>query len=334
MDHFSKPELNKAEEKYYKKVQAEIQYCSYDQSYEEGEVVWIFGDRADISDVFDNFNVPEKYRDKILSNLSCPSCGNDCFDLASEVGIKSRFEKEIDKHMDEAYALYGGKVRELENLLEDFPLLAFQNKLAKRIHKEIKEKKLPLTTIKGCFFRARKVESSEVISSENMYSAPKGKPSEGRFNHAGQSHLYLASDKITAIKEVISEKRALLVWCQEFSIPKPIDDVLDLSFDWDLLTPSTSTLLLSLKVFNTLGRSDRNKENWRPDYYLTRFIMDCAKSAGYNGIKYNSAKNSYSYDVVLFYPEKVEILPIGHPKVEVFLNKDEEEKFSKDLIDF
>lgn len=333
MDGFEKSELTTKEERYRKKVQSLIEYCLYCQPYDEGDAVWIFGDRMSLDDLFYNCNVPEKYWDNIMEHLVCPNCGNSSFSLGLDIGVKTEFEKDVDKHMNEAYDLYGSEVRELEKLLESYPLLAYQNKLAKRIYKEIKEKKLPTTTIKGNFFRARKVESSEVISSKKMYNPPLGKPEEGRFNHSGQSHLYLANDKKTAIKEVTSDEHSLLVWYQEFEISNEINDILDLSFDWSRLTPSTSTLLLSLKVHNSIGRTDRNKYNWKPDYYLTRYIMDCAKNLGFNGIKYNSVKETYDFDVVLFFPEKIRIKAIGNPCIETFLNKEEKEKFTTDLFD-
>ncbi len=333
MDGFEKPELSKIEERYYKKVQSEIEYCLYCQPYDDGDAVWIMGDRTELNDIFYSHNVPEKYWDNIMSHLYCPHCGNSGFSLGLDVGVKTQFEKDVDEHMNEVYALYGSEVRELEELLESFPLLAYQNKFAKRIYKEIKDKKLPTTSIKGKFFRARKVESSEVFNSKKMYNAPLGKPEEGRFNHSGQSHLYLASSKETAIKEVTSDEHSLLVWCQEFEISKEIDNILDLSFDWSRITPSTSTLLLSLKVYNSIGRSDRNKLNWKPDYYLTRYIMDCARNIGYMGIKYNSTKDLFDFDLVLFFPDKARIKAIGNPCIEVFLNKDEKDKLTNDLID-
>lgn len=333
MDEFNLPELTKKEERLKNKVQSKIEYCLYCQPYDEGEAVWIYGDRIDLYDLMDDCKVPEESKERIAKHLYCPYCTHSNFTLGLEVGVKTKFEKEVDAHMDEVYGLYGGEVRELESLLEQYPLLAYQNSLAKRIHKEINQRKLPVTSINGRFFRARKVESSEVISSRKMYNPPVGKPSEGRFNHAGQSHLYLANEKATAIKEVINDEHAVLVWTQEFEISQSVDHILDLSFDWGMLTPSTSTLLLSLKVYNTIGRNDRNKENWKPDYFLTRYIMDCAKQAGYNGIKYNSTKDEYNFDLVLFYPEKVKIKAVGKPSIEIFLNKQEEDRFTSDLLD-
>lgn len=334
MDEFDKPELTLSEKKYLKKVQSEIENCVYCQPYDDGEPVWIFGVQMDLDDLLFSLKVPEKSIDKIIPHLRCPFCGNESFDRYSEIGVKSDFDKEVEKHMDEVYRLYGAEVRQFEDLLENYPFLAYSNKLAKRIHKELKDRKLPTVEIVGEFFRTRRVESSEVLNKDGMYNPPKGKPHEGRFNHAGQSHLYLSNDKATAIKEVTSDEKSLLVWCQKFEILDVVENVLDLSFDWQNITPSTSTLLLALKVFNSIGRSDRNKELWRPDYYLTRYIMDCAKEQGYNGIKYNSAKNKREYDVVLFYPENLKITAIGEPQIEIFMNKDEKDDFQTSILDY
>jgi len=332
MHGFDKSELTKKEERLKNKVQSEISYCSYCQSYDGGDIVWIYGKRIELTELFYKCNVPEEYWDNIIGHLYCPSCQNSSLDIGMDVGTKTTYEKDIEKHMDEVYGLYGSDVRELEDLLESYPLLAYKNKLAKRIYKEIKEKILPKTSIKGNFYRARKVENSEVISSNKMFNAPIGRQGEGRFNHSGQSHLYMASDKKTSIKEVTSEKKSILVWNQEFKISTEVNDILDLSFDWSNLTPSTSTLLLSLKVFDSIGRTDRNLYNWNPDYFLTRYIMDCAKSLGYNGIRYNSVKESNAFNIVLFYPDKIDIKPIGNPCIEVFLDEKDKDRFSLELF--
>ncbi len=334
MDEFDKPELTAKEEKYRKRVQSEIENCLYCQPYDDGEAVWILGERTDLEDLLYNLNIPDKYWDNVIRHLHCPYCGNESFDRYSEIGVKTKFDKEVEKHMDEVYGLYGSEVRAFEDLLESFPLLAYSNRFGKRIHKELKEGKLPKIAIKGDFYRARRVESSEVLTKDGMYNPPTGKPQEGRFNHAGQSHLYLSNDKATAIKEVITNELSLLVWCQKFELRKEVKNVLDLTFDWMNITPSTSTLLLSLKVFNSIGRADRNKGLWRPDYYLTRYIMDCAKEQGYNGIKYNSTKETNEYDVVLFYPDKLDIIAIGDPHIEIFMNKGDKDEFKANIIDF
>lgn len=333
MNDFDKPILTSKEEKYRSKVQSKIENCIYCQPYDGGEVFWILGDRIELMELLEICKVPEINWEIIVEHLHCPYCGNISFDLASEIGIKTEFDIEVDKHLAGAKKMYGSLVIELEELLEKFPLLAYSNKLAKRIFKEIKDEKLPKSSVVGEFYRARKAENSVVITNDGMFNPPIGKPTEGRFNHSGQSHLYMSNNKSAAIKEVVSEEPSLLVWCQKFEIKTKIENVLDLSFDWDSLSPLTSTLLLALKVKNTLGRNDRNKELWRPDYYLTRFIMDCAKKLGYNGIKYNSAKHYDSFNIVLFYPNAKMIIPIGAPQIEIFMDKQDKEEFNLKMLE-
>ena len=161
-----------------------------------------------------------------------------------------------------------------------------------------------------------------------------GKPTEGRFNHSGQSHLYLASDKETALKEIATTEDPLLAWCQIFQIGDDIHKILDLSFEWMDLSLSTSTLLLSLKMYRAIDRTEGNKEYWRPDYFLTRYIMDCALMLGFEGIKYNSTKGYSGYNIVIFNPESHKISSIGTPIVESFIREEKSHRDFLDLKDF
>ncbi len=331
MDLYLEPDLTKKEERYKKKIQELIEYCHYCQPYDGGECVWIFGIRTSIEDLFDVNSIPEKSWKNILSYLYCPSCGFSDFELGFDVGLMTNFDQEVNQHMKQVDRLYGKEVSSFEALIEQYPFLAFQHKFGKRIFKELELGTLPIVNTKGKFYRARNVTSAEVLSMEKMSSPPIGIPLEGRFNHAGQSHLYLANDKVGAIKEVVSNEKSILVWYQEFEIENEIENILDLSFDWLYLTPSTSALLLSLKIHDTIDRSDRNKEFWRPDYYITRFIMDCAKKVGYNGIKYNSTKENAEYNLVLFYPEKLNLKAVGDPRIEIFINKKDIDDLNDDF---
>lgn len=332
MDEFDKTELTSLEEKYRKKVQAKISNCLYCQPYDGGEAVWIWGDRIGLDELFMDMGVPEKHWENIAEHLGCPYCGNDTFDLTLDVGTKTKYDIEIENHIETAKKKYGIKISALEKLLEASPLLALSSPFAKDIYKELKERKLPIINIQGDFYRARRSTDESVLNIDKMLNPPVGKPTEGRFNHSGQSHLYLANSKETAIKEVISDNQQVLVWTQKFSIKKNIENILDLSFDWLNLSPSTSALLLSLKISDSLEKHKNNIDHWKPDYLLTRFIMDCAKSLGYNGIRYNSTKDSMDYDLVLFFPEKFEISPNDEPKIEVYVKKESNRDF--DLLDY
>lgn len=312
------PELNKQEERYLKRVQNKIFYCSNDQPYDSGEVVWIFGDQIELTELLYDCNIPEKNWDNVIAHLVCPGCGYSNFEGGENVGLQTKYEKDIETYTKQTVKKYGKRIKDFLHYLERCPMLGFQHSFGRKIYKEIELDNIKTTAVEGVFYRARPVKSSEILTSKKMAKAPSGKPTEGRFNHSGQSHLYLANDMKTALKEVAITEDPLLAWCQIFSIDEPISKILDLSFDWTDLSLSTSALLLSLKMENAIDKTGCNKEFWRPDYFLTRYIMDCALALGYNGIKYNSTKDVAGYNIVIFRPENHLIKPIGEPTVESF----------------
>ena len=327
------PVLTKKEENYVKRVQKQIHYCTYDQSYDGGDVIWLFGDKTELTDLLYNSNVPEENWDNVIAHLHCPACGHSNFELAETVGLQTKYDREIEEHTKKAQKKYGKQIEGFEKHLEVNPMLGYQHSFGRKLYREIKAANIPSIEVNGKFYRSRAVQSSEILTSKKMSKAPSGKPTEGRFNHSGQSHLYLASDKETALKEIANTENPLLAWCQVFQIGECIPKILDLSFEWIDLSLSTSTLLLSLKMQRAIDRTNGNKENWRPDYFLTRYIMDCAVMLGYNGIKYNSTKDFANYNIVIFNPESHKIKSLGPPSVESFTGKEKRNKVFLDLED-
>ena len=63
--------------KYQKLIQPHIGYCVTCQPYDEGDVVWVFGDRADLEELFDEYEVPEDLCDELAANLYFQNCGRD-----------------------------------------------------------------------------------------------------------------------------------------------------------------------------------------------------------------------------------------------------------------
>ncbi|MBI1225158.1 MAG: RES domain-containing protein [Bacteroidetes bacterium] len=331
MDEFSKDELTLKEERLKDKIQAEIHYCLNCQPRDSGEWIWVFGVRYDIEDLFDDFKVEKKSREKIIQHLICPNCGTEV-ELGYDIGLEDRFDKEIRVHLSNAERKYGKKIERLSNGIRSHPTIALSFPLAKSILREIKNRKLPCCSIQGDFYRSRKITSPDIFSLEDFLSPPTGKSDEGRFNHSGQSHLYIAEDQETAIIESLGDRKPSLIWMQKFSLKK-IENILDLSYDWDKLGPSTSTLLVALHNSSVLQQSINNKDKWKPDYYLTRFIMDCAKISGYNGIKYNSTKNHSGINIVLFEFGKGVIESFEKPEVIIYNPESPTTQFNQ-LLDF
>lgn len=313
-------ELSKKNQQLFEKVQEQIEYCYNCQPYDEGEAVWIHGDQTELSEILYDFKVQEKLHDIFARNLTCKYCGTSEFDPYSEVGLKTKYEVELDKHFDLAQRKYAKSLSDFKSLIMEFPFLALESKIAKDIKKEIEAKKLPVDTIFGTYYRCRNVEDNRAFESKDLMLAPLGIPKEGRFNHSGQSHLYLSQEKETAKAEILGDiKDKRLIWIQKINIEKPIENILDLTFDWTLMTLSTSALLIALHTGEYLSCIRDNDGNWRPDYFITRYIMDCAKNAGYNGVKYQSARSYTGDNIVLFRDFLDNITPIGLPVIETFI---------------
>ena len=130
---FQAPKLNLTpkEVRYKNNIQRLIEFCSYCQPYDESDVVWIYGDRVELEELFLQCNIAEKYWNKIVQHLHCPNCGHDCIDLTLSIGTKTKFDEEIEKHLAKVHRVYGTVIKEFEQYIEKYPLLAYKHKFAK-----------------------------------------------------------------------------------------------------------------------------------------------------------------------------------------------------------
>jgi hypothetical protein len=309
------PSLNLTAEKYLKHAQQEVEYCITCQPYDGGSYIWVLGEKTTLEDIFEDIKCPEKYRDDISAYIVCPNCGSHGFERYDTVGKQDRYDAAVEQHLKQANQKYGSQVKELQQYLELYPSLALKTRLGRKLFKEITCGTTATTPIFGTWYRARTV-NGQVFSSDDMGAAPTGKADSGRYHYAGQSVLYLADSDTTAVHEVLADpnRKAGLVWIQQFEIGR-IENLLDLRSDWDLLGPSTNTALvaaLSSKLFEQKVEDRSNK--WKPQYFVTQFIADCARLAGYKGIRYNSTR-SFGDNVVLFVWDASQINPTQRPQV-------------------
>jgi hypothetical protein len=323
------PILNKTKTIYKDKVQKEIKYCIYCQPNEGDSYVWVLGNHTTLDELFYELKVPEKYWDEISENLYCPYCGKQGFEPYEDIGLEDKYDIRIQKHINEAECKFGKEIRKFENDIELFPTLALENPLGRKILKEIKNGAIPLTNLSGKWIRARRVEDESILKSDQMYAPPKGKPGEGRYNHAGQSVLYLADNEDSAAQECLGMiNQSGIVWLQEFEI-KLINNILNLKSNWDDLGPDNGALIVALLSSNILERKVENRnDKWKPQYFATRFIADCARLRGLNGIMYNSTR-SYGTNIVLFKEADDFITPKGEP----YLYTYDEKKYNS-IYDF
>lgn len=257
------PELTQKEETYRQKIQSEIIACYNCQPYDSGEPVWIHGEQTEIEDLFYKFNVDEKYWENIVNHLVCQECGTQII-LGCDVAVKTKYERKLDHFVNESKKSFLKKIESFLVFLQETPLLGYKHTIGKSIYKELKLKKFPITKISAneTFYRARKVSNHDILDSTEMLNAPIGKSTEGRFNHSGQSHLYLAESKETAIKEVVQNLKNCLVWVQKFELDTDVDNILDLTFDITNISLNDNPLFLSLSLTNVLEETKNNNEFW------------------------------------------------------------------------
>jgi hypothetical protein len=319
MDHYDfLPKLNKTAKKYYERVQEKLHYCVTCQPYEGGDYIWIFGKSIELDELFDDFSVPDRYRDDIAQHLSCPNCGREVFERWEEVGLEDPYDAELRKTVRAAETKFGRKLDSFQSHLKQYPSLSLSHPLGRKIQKEISSGNLPACKVSGSFFRARLVKGSNVFDAEDMGAPPTGVSLDGRYHHAGQSVLYIGKDEEVAINEILEpDVEKALVWVQEYEIAE-IDKILDLRSNEEKITTFTSPLLIAILSKRALEKKVKDpKRTWKPQYFITRFISDCSRASGFNGIRYSSTR-CYGENIILFYPEKIEFKKIGKPKVLIY----------------
>ena len=302
-------------EKYIDQVSYEITNCLNCQPRDSGEWIWIMGIQTWLPDLLNDLRIPESYHEAVAEALTCPHCGTD-LELLCDVGIKTEYERYIDFKWDDWYRKYEHKFEDFFVFIEKFPYLGLHHKLGKQLFKKVPG--LPKFNIEGeLWFRARKVNGSKILTTDDLFPTDPEKVEigEGRYNHFGQSVFYFAEDDFGAASEVLEEKG--LVWLQKFRIIKA-DNIIDLSHEIsEEPDPELDLLSFGLRYGRVLGRGVKRSAGWKPEYFVPRFIADCARLCGFNGVKFNSSR-SYSRNLVLFSWEKENIEPIEVPYIYKF----------------
>jgi len=306
-------------EYYIEKAQQSFHYCPTCQPYDSGDIVWILGIQTSMIEYLECLKIPKKYWNDVASSLLCPNCGAS-LDVSTDVGLKSPYEIEQEKFIEKLYRSwyknYEIQFNEFFEYLEKYPYLGLANKFGKKIKKFISE----LTPIKienQSWYRAREVKSSELLSTNDLYPPDPNDVSisEGRFNHFGQQVFYLSETEDCAIKEVLDKDG--IAWIQKFKINK-ITNIIDLSPD-HTNTPSNdiSVIAFGLIYIGALYKPVKRTNGWKPEYFISRFIADCLKEKGFNGIVFKSTRH-FLNNLVLFNWTKNNIEAVDKPKILTF----------------
>ncbi len=171
------------------------------------------------------------------------------------------------------------------NFLYKTPFLGLRHKTGLKIFDYINN--LDLITIDNeNWFRARTIRDGKIFSSKDLLppNCKEIEIHEQRYNHYGQSYVYLAEDEKVAAAEILCYSTGI-VWIQKFTVIK-INRIADLSLGLDEYIkddPFVMALQHAITYKASIWSSYRKYE-----YLITRFISDICKLKNYNGIIYNS----------------------------------------------
>jgi len=273
---------------------------------------WVGKERTLMSHL-KHYRIDPAYWSTVMNGLRCPICGN-VLDLDSIVEVISNYDKKVQQAINQARdpQLIQG-LAEFHQFLSAYPSLGLADPkgIGQRIRAAIQDH--PRRTLKRkVWFRAMKLEKNPLLSSEEMYAPDPDKVliPDGRYNHAGQSFLYLASEAETALREIVGwgdEKQCAM---QKFRATESIQ-VLDLRRD-DRKLDLRSNLLLVAVIYNGyLELVPGEDTSWRPEYFVPRFLADCARLEEFEAILFSSVWD-FGENLVVFPPKKGSFVHHGH----------------------
>lgn len=240
-----------------------------------------------LRDYLYEINCPEKYFQYVDGKFECDGCGSK-IELDDDIVLPSTEELEYDSLCDEIND-YTDKLNSFYNHLEKYPYLGLEHEVGNQIAIDLKTIKL-VNIRNETWFRARRFEDTKKFTQKDMYppNPKKIKVGEGRFNHYGQSFLYLGNSENVCVKEIKINKKNKC-WMQKIRIIS-LENILDLS---NLFAPglpeSNSLVFSSINYTGIITKPNKSDNSWKPEYFISRFISDIARERKINGIIYKSS---------------------------------------------
>jgi hypothetical protein len=298
-------------EEFAQRVRERLAPCAYGQPYDEGEPVWI-NFHTPLDDVMEMVGVPDEYREEVADRVDCPTC-HGRHELYEEVGYKADQEIRYDELIDKWVAEYQDQFHEFHRYLEKYPYLGLNHEFGRRIFEDVG--KFPATQVSDeLWYRARRIQDGRDLSPADFYPPDPNKIviGEGRFNHHGQSLFYLARNEYAAALEVMreDENRA---WVQGFLI-KAVKPILDLTLEEQWAEEGWSAIAVGLMYVGALSKPVERERGWKPEYLVPRFVADCARAQGLNGIAFKGTRHFFD-NLVLFGFDPESNLPDGKPRI-------------------
>lgn len=224
--------------------------------------------------------------DEFMSYLFCPRCG-------AELKDNTFYPFEFGVNDFEDFEYY---IDNITNTIKETPFLVLKNETAILVYDLIQGlyRQNKSHRINNCLYRGRSLNKDTVLAIDLL------PPSieyciDGRYNHRGIPVLYCSTSKETCYYEMRRPNKNL--WIAEFEINKSLN-FLDLT---NIMIESEDNNLLKTIIWSSLLSTKSNDEsNYKPEYYFSRFISDCCKEIGFDGIAYPSVQIGRGRNYVFF----------------------------------
>lgn len=305
---------------YAARVQDDIRSCPSCQPLDE-DVGWIVGEAVALETLLRRNRVPERLRNRVATQLHCPSCGADEFERDQDVGIHTAWEREVIDRQDQWFIKWQPKVEQFGEFLAKYPYLGAKHSMGKRIIRSIAE--LPTCSVHDqIWWRGRRPDGARQFTVQDMLAPPPNLArSEGRFNHYGQVVLYLSATNLGALAEVLDRRSGESVaWLQQFQVDS-LHPVLDLTGPKWWQSDKRSLLALGLE-FNMRVLAPNPESPWKPEYFVPRFIADVAREVGLRGIKFQGPRH-FDDNLVIFEPTNAQVTAVGSPQLFVVSRREQ-----------
>lgn len=250
---------------------------------------WV-GDKCCLKTLFTRHKVNQKYWRTLINGLRCPICKAE-LQLSSMVEVITEYDRKVEKLLHQSRD--SQLIQELEGFhrfLSIYPYLGLgdPNGTGQKIRMAIQKHPRKILDPE-VWFRARRLKEGHIFTSAEM-GAPDSKKvpvGEGRYNHTGQSFLYLASDPETAHCEINNWDDETSCAMQKFRATDKLE-VLDLRHDDRKLNLNTDLLLIAVIYNGYLEFIPDQDTSWRPEYFVPRFLADCARLEEFEAIWFSS----------------------------------------------